>query len=111
MLILRRRAGEAILIGSDIEIEIVEVSHSRVKLGIRAPKSVSVTRRETVPLALENRRAMDFLNACGPEGVQELLRILQQREPDAQGRGSVGETAYSAGAQGSGLPGEITHFR
>ena len=37
MLVLRRRAGERILIGDEMEIEMIEISRSRVKLGIRAP--------------------------------------------------------------------------
>ena len=47
MLVIRRRAGEAVLVGSEIEIQIIEVSPSRVKLGITAPQHVSVMRKET----------------------------------------------------------------
>ena len=46
MLILRRRVGEAILVGSEVEIEVIEVSRSRVKLGVRAPTHITVTRKE-----------------------------------------------------------------
>ncbi len=46
MLVLRRRAGEALLIGEDIEIEFLELSAQSVKVGIRAPKEVSVLRKE-----------------------------------------------------------------
>jgi carbon storage regulator len=34
------------MIGDDIEIEILDATHSQVKLGIRAPKSVTVLRKE-----------------------------------------------------------------
>lgn len=46
MLILRRRAGESLLIGDDIEIEVLDTSSSGVKVGIRAPKSVFILRKE-----------------------------------------------------------------
>lgn len=46
MLILTRRVGEKIVIGNDIEITILEVKGSQVRLGISAPKGVSVHREE-----------------------------------------------------------------
>jgi len=46
MLILRRRAGESLLIGDDVEVEILETAASGVKVGIRAPKSVAILRKE-----------------------------------------------------------------
>ena len=46
MLVLRRRAGEALLIGNDVEIEFLELSAQSVKVGIRAPQEVSVLRKE-----------------------------------------------------------------
>ena len=56
MLVIRRRAGESILIADDIEIEVLETTPTRVKLGIRAPKSVAVLRKE-VRLTEEQNRA------------------------------------------------------
>ena len=46
MLVLRRRAGEAILIGDDIEIEFLELSSQSVKVGIKAPKEICILRKE-----------------------------------------------------------------
>jgi carbon storage regulator len=46
VLVMRRRAGESILLGSEIEIEVLEVCGSRVKLGIVAPDSVFIQRKE-----------------------------------------------------------------
>ena len=47
MLVMRRRAGESFLIGEGIEIEVLEVCGTRVKLGIVAPDSILIQRRET----------------------------------------------------------------
>jgi len=74
VLVLRRRVGEAIVIGSDVEIEVVEISRTRVKLGVKAPRSVSVMRRETIPVAAENRKAAAILGSHG--NIREILRWL-----------------------------------
>jgi carbon storage regulator len=57
MLVIRRRAGESIVISGDVEIEVLESSPTRVKLGIRAPKEVSVVRKEVSLTADENQAA------------------------------------------------------
>ena len=46
MLVVRRRPGESLLIGDDVEIEILDATPSHVKLGIRAPKQITVLRKE-----------------------------------------------------------------
>ena len=46
MLVLSRQKDESIIIGDDIEITIVDVRGDKVRLGINAPKSISVHRRE-----------------------------------------------------------------
>lgn len=46
MLVLTRKVNEAILLGEDIEILIVEIKGDQVKFGIKAPRSVQVLRKE-----------------------------------------------------------------
>jgi carbon storage regulator len=46
MLVLTRKQGQAIFIGEDIEVVVLEVRGDQVRLGIRAPRDVSVVRRE-----------------------------------------------------------------
>ena len=77
MLVLRRRAGEAIILGGGIEIEVMEISRTRVKLGVRAPREVSVARREVAALADENRKASDFMVSRGQQGVGDLVRLMR----------------------------------
>ena len=57
MLVMRRRAGEGFLIGLDIEIEILEVSPTRVKIGIVAPDAVQIVRKEVILTRQENLTA------------------------------------------------------
>ena len=46
MLVLSRRKDESIIIGDDIEIVIVDIRGQKVRLGITAPKTIPVHRRE-----------------------------------------------------------------
>ena len=58
MLILTRKVGESVAIGDDIQVSVVEIKGTQVKLGIRAPKDVTVHREEIyLKIQEENRRA------------------------------------------------------
>jgi carbon storage regulator len=46
MLILTRKLGEQITIGDDITVTLLEVNGTQVKLGIEAPKEISIHRKE-----------------------------------------------------------------
>jgi carbon storage regulator len=46
MLILTRRAGESLMIGEDVSITVLGVKGNQVRIGIDAPKEVSVHREE-----------------------------------------------------------------
>ena len=65
MLILTRRRGESIVIGGEIEVTLLQVQGDQVRLGITAPKDVSVHRKEV----LEQIRA-ENIAAAGAEPGQ-----------------------------------------
>lgn len=46
MLALSRKLNESIMIGQDIEIKVIEIKGDQVKIGITAPKSVPIYRKE-----------------------------------------------------------------
>lgn len=46
MLALSRKANESVMIGNDIKVTILEIKSDQVKLGIKAPKDVSIYREE-----------------------------------------------------------------
>lgn len=46
MLILTRKVGEVLVIGDDVEVTVLGVRGQQVRLGIKAPKDVSVHRQE-----------------------------------------------------------------
>ena len=58
MLALSRKQGESIMIGGNIELTVLEVKGEQVKIGIPAPKSVPVYRKEIyLQIQEENRQA------------------------------------------------------
>ena len=58
MLILSRKEGESIQIGDRIEIKVISIQGEQVKIGIDAPRSVEVYRREIyLQIQEENRKA------------------------------------------------------
>jgi carbon storage regulator len=80
VLVLRRRVGETIVVAGEVEIEVIEISRSRVKLGIRAPGNITVARKETLKVALENRLAADLVGTGSSHVVGELLQLLRASE-------------------------------
>lgn len=46
MLILTRRVGESLIIGDDVEVHVLGVNGIQVRIGINAPKEVTVHREE-----------------------------------------------------------------
>ena len=46
MLILTRRVGETVMIGDEVTVTVLRVKGNQVRLGVNAPKSVSVQREE-----------------------------------------------------------------
>ncbi|MGL4849677.1 MAG: carbon storage regulator CsrA [Clostridium sp.] len=58
MLVVSRKKEQSIIIGEDIEIKVISVENGVVKLGIEAPKDVSIVRKEIiVEVENENKEA------------------------------------------------------
>ena len=73
MLMIRRRAGESILLGDSIEIHVFEVVGNRVKLGISAPRDVLVLRNELKLTEDFNREAS---KGAEPESLMSLAATI-----------------------------------
>lgn len=59
MLILTRRIGESVIIGDDITITVLGVKGNQVRLGVNAPKEVSVHREEIYKRIKQEQNASD----------------------------------------------------
>lgn len=58
MLVITRKKGESILLGDDIEISISSIDNGTVKLAIKAPREVTILRKELyVEVENENKEA------------------------------------------------------
>lgn len=57
MLVLSRREGQAVMIGTDVTIVILGVKGRQVRVGIKAPKRIDIYREEIFP----NRRQNETL--------------------------------------------------
>ncbi|HOO46078.1 MAG TPA: carbon storage regulator CsrA [Deltaproteobacteria bacterium] len=79
MLILTRKVGEAVSIGDDIQISVVEIKGTQVKLGIKAPKSVEVHREEIYQKIQEENRRAALVQADILGAAQDL--VLKKKNP------------------------------
>jgi len=67
MLVLSRRLNEAVRIGEDIEVQIVEIRSDRVRLGITAPVEVPVHREEVYERKRSERRRSERTTSRMPK--------------------------------------------
>jgi len=83
MLVLTRKPGEKILIGKDIEVEVLEVRGDQVRLGISAPRHLAVYREEIFrEIQEENRRA-----ALAPTTAGKLEQVAHLLAKNGKGKG------------------------
>ncbi len=46
MLVLTRKLGESIIIGENVQLSVVEINKNNIKIGINAPKDITIYRKE-----------------------------------------------------------------
>jgi len=63
MLVLSRRIGETLIIGNDIQIVVLGVNGNQIRLGITAPKNVSVHREEVYHRIQDEQGKQSAINA------------------------------------------------
>mgnify|MGYP002641846423 CR=1 FL=1 len=71
MLVLTRKAGESIVIGSDIRVTVLEMQGRQIRLGIEAPSDISVHRGEVYERIREE-------NELAANADQQQLKSLTQ---------------------------------
>ena len=80
MLVFRRKVGETVILDGHIEVQVLEISGTRVKLGFVAPAEVRVMRKELHLTEQENRRA-----SVGPtqDSLAQLVTVLRSKTSSA----------------------------
>lgn len=79
MLVLTRKRDESIIIGDNIKVTVVDVRGDQVKIGIDAPRSISVHREEIYnEIQAENRRAALRAEAS----VDEMKQLFDKDKKD-----------------------------
>ena len=69
MLILTRRVGESVVIGEDVTVTVLGVKGNQVRIGINAPKTVSVHREEIFERIKSGRGPGDDASSDEPSSV------------------------------------------
>lgn len=75
MLVIRRRIGESLFIGEEIEVELLDICGGQVKLGINAPREVVILRREVRLTAEANRLAARHAPAAVLAALAKKIRF------------------------------------
>jgi len=71
MLVLTRKKDQTIVINDDIEITVLDIQGDQVRIGINAPRSVSIHRKEVyLEIQQENKKASEV----GKVSLEELIR-------------------------------------
>jgi len=77
MLVLARKINESIMIGDDIEVVVVDIKGDQIKLGIRAPRSVTVHRAEVFKeIQEQNKKAVQST----PQSLDKLKSLLDKKK-------------------------------
>ena len=76
MLVIRRRCGESVMIGPDVELEILDIGYSQVKLGIRAPREITVLRKEIQLTKDQNKAAAQAMQAASLDQLRGVIKDL-----------------------------------
>ncbi len=80
MLVLTRKTGENIRIGSDVTVTVLSVRSGHVKLGIEAPQGLSVHRGEVYErIAQANREAAQVASGGARSAVLEISSKLRSQ--------------------------------
>ena len=78
MLILTRRVGESIVVGDDIVLTVFEVRGDAVRIGIDAPRSVQVNRKEVYE---EIQRANEQAVSTSDDALDALRGAIDSEDP------------------------------
>ncbi len=74
MLALSRKLGESIIINDDIVITVLDISRDQIKIGIEAPKSVPIHRKEVYLQIQEENKAAAANNDSALSKLKDFMK-------------------------------------
>ncbi|MBI1389874.1 MAG: carbon storage regulator CsrA [bacterium] len=74
MLVLSRKRDESIIIGDDVVITVVDIKGEQVKIGVTAPKTVSIHRKEVYEAIQQENRAASQTQLQNLAGLVKVLK-------------------------------------
>lgn len=76
MLVLSRKKNESLMLNDDIELTVLDIQGDQVKIGIKAPRDVSIYRKEIyLEIIEENKRAAS-------PGITSLKELKDKIKPE-----------------------------
>lgn len=79
MLVLARKTGEAIIIGDNIELQVLEIEGDTVKIGIEAPRHIDIFRKE-IYVAIQHANQEAAKTSWDPSQLGEMFRNNGQKD-------------------------------
>lgn len=79
MLVLKRKEGETILLSADgkemVEVKLIEIAEGRAKIGIEAPKSITILRKEVFDQTKEeNKEALSQQRVTNMDALKKFTK-------------------------------------
>ena len=81
MLVLTRKVGESINIGDNIKIQIMDVKGRSVRIGIEAPKNMSIHREEVYAKIQEENRLASSWQGVNMDALKTLMGDMGGKKP------------------------------
>ena len=80
MLVLSRQRDETIMIGDNIEVTVVDIRGDKLRLGINAPKEISVHRKEVYDAIRRENKAAAQVKPEDSSGSEESVRKIDAEQ-------------------------------